>query len=753
MAFGYACRSINGDPSINVNPSISIRAVVFFTFWFSLFSVPARTQSHSVARQWNDALLSAIKTDFARPTVHARNLFHAAVAMYDSWAVFEEGASTYLLNHSFRSYYCPFNGIAIPENKIAAQEEAMSYALYRLLTHRFKNSPGARQSLLRFRTLLHDLGYDSTFSSTDYSGGAPAALGNYLGEQLVEYGLRDGANEINIYRNKFYEPYNRPINPFQTGNPFIKDPNRWQPLTLTTFIDQSGIQTKDGVPPFLSAEWGKVVPFALRQDDLKIRYKDGDEYWVYHDPGNPPFLGATGQSMADEFKWTFSLVAIWASHLDPDDGVMIDISPASQGNITDFPATFEEIKAFYDLMGGGDAGAGYTINPKTNASYTPQVVPRGDYTRVLAEFWADGPDSETPPGHWFTILNYVNDHPQFEKRMGGQGKLIPDLEWDVKSYFILGGAVHDAAIAAWGIKGYYDYVRPISAIRFMAQHGQSTDRSLPNYDPEGIPLVDGYVELVKSGDPLAGPGGQHIHKVKLYTWRGPGYIEDPEHDKAGVGWILAENWWPYQRPTFVTPPFAGYVSGHSTFSRAAAEALTRLTGDEYFPGGMCEFPVKKNEYLVFEEGPSVDLVLQWAKYKDASDQCSLSRIWGGIHPPADDIPGRLIGQRIGEQAFYFAKTYFDGEVIPEPEPERFIQFDVYPNPLTASDKLRIKTEPLVKSGNVQVYDVLGRLILDATVRNNYDNVMEFDLSPYKRGMYLVKMKSEAFTLTRRFTIQ
>jgi hypothetical protein len=75
--------------------------------------------------------------------------------------------------------------------------------------------------------------------------------------------------------------------------------------------------------------------------------------------------------------------------------------------------------------------------------------------------------------------------------------------------------------------------------------------------------------------------------------------------------------------------------------------MTLLTGDEYFPGGMGEFHAKKNEYLVFEEGPSVDVALQWATYRDASDQCSLSRIWGGIHPPIDDIPGRIIGMKIG----------------------------------------------------------------------------------------------------------
>ena len=75
---------------------------------------------------------------------------------------------------------------------------------------------------------------------------------------------------------------------------------------------------------------------------------------------------------------------------------------------------------------------------------------------------------------------------------------------------------------------------------------------------------------------------------------------------------------------------------------------------------MGEFQAPKNEFLVFEDGPSVDVTLQWATYRDASDQTSLSRIWGGIHPPADDIPGRRIGAKIGPAAFHLADTYFNG---------------------------------------------------------------------------------------------
>ena len=157
---------------------------------------------------------------------------------------------------------------------------------------------------------------------------------------------------------------------------------------------------------------------------------------------------------------------------------------------------------------------------------------------------------------------------------------------------------------------------------------------------------------------LAGDGGANIGKIAVYAWRGPDHVPDPDEDVAGAGWILCGDWWPYQRPNFVTPPFAGYVSGHSTYSRAAAEVMTLLTGTAYFPGGMGIFQIPKDEYLVFEKGPSQTLQLQWATYQDAADECSLSRIYGGIHPPADDIPGRKMGYQIGHQAFARALEFY-----------------------------------------------------------------------------------------------
>ena len=617
---------------------------------------------HSVARLWNEALLDAIRNDYARPTVHARNLFHAAIAMYDAWAAFDDTATPYLLGRTVGGFACSFGGMRTPADVREAREKAISYAMYRIIRERFRVSPGARKTLASINALLDAQGHDRTFTSTDHATGSAAALGNHIARCLLEFGLQDGSNEWDSYENRYYQPVNPPLNLLEPGNPTLIDPNRWQPLTLEVYIDQAGNEFPGATPPFISPEWGEVTPFALSEADLTIRERDGYRYRVYHDPGAPPYLDPGGRyRQSAAYQWGFVLVSIWSSHLDPADGVLWDISPASIGNIPRLPRSIEAYPAFYDLFDGGDPGPGHEMNPRTGQPYSPQWVPRADYARVLAEFWADGPDSETPPGHWFTILNYVNDHPALERRFRGQGPALDGLEWDVKTYFALGGAVHDAAIAAWGIKGWYDYIRPISAIRGMAERGQSSDPALPRYAPDGIPLVEGYVELVREGDALAGAQGEHVGKVKLYAWRGPGAIERPESDVAGVGWILAENWWPYQRPSFVTPPFAGYVSGHSTYSRAGAEVLTLITGDAFFPGGIGEFPAGKNEFLVFEDGPSVDLTLQWATYRDAADQCSLSRIWGGIHPPADDIPGRLIGEQVGVAAFHLAERYFTGQ--------------------------------------------------------------------------------------------
>ncbi len=123
-----------------------------------LFAASALAQApQSVARKWNEVLLQAIREDYARPTVHAHNLFHVSMAMYDAWAAYDSVAAPFFLGNILGGFACPFQGVPAPANLRQAREEAISYAAYRLLKHRFKNSPGAvtylpvsHKSLFRF---------------------------------------------------------------------------------------------------------------------------------------------------------------------------------------------------------------------------------------------------------------------------------------------------------------------------------------------------------------------------------------------------------------------------------------------------------------------------------------------------------------------------------------------------------------------------------------------------------------------------
>ena len=147
---------------------------------------------------------------------------------------------------------------------------------------------------------------------------------------MNSYGWTDGANQASNYGNTYYSPVNPPMDLTMPGNSTLVDFDRWQPLAFQIFIDQSGNPIPGGTPPFLSPEWGNVNPFAFTQADRTTYSRNGDQYNVYCDPGAPPLMTDEAN---DDYKWGFSMVSIWASHLDPDDGVYVDISPGALGNL------------------------------------------------------------------------------------------------------------------------------------------------------------------------------------------------------------------------------------------------------------------------------------------------------------------------------------------------------------------------------------------------------------------------------------
>jgi hypothetical protein len=223
-----------------------------------------------------------------------------------------------------------------------------------------------------------------------------------------------------------------------------------------------------------------------------------------------------------------------------------------------------------------------------------------DEQKMTAEYWADGPHSALPPGHWNLFAQLVARR----DRHGGHGHR---LDGDVKLFFALTSAIFDAGCCAWDNKCAFASVRPITAIRYLFR-------------------------------------GRRVR-----AWAGP---------YQGTRWIDGSAWLPYQPATFPTPPFPEYSSGHSTFSAAGAEILGLFTGSERF-GGSTTLPAGSSR---IEPGavPRGDVTLSWTTFSDAADQAGISRRYGGIHFEQGDLDGRAVGRAVARIAWRKAEDYWEG---------------------------------------------------------------------------------------------
>ena len=659
---------------------------------------PSLRATPSVARQWNEEILSAIRLNVPNPPGHARNLFHLAVAMFNAWAAYDTIAVGYIYNEKISPLPTDANQLQ------ADREKAISFAAYRVLRSRFglvdPNVPGGSGNAISVAsfdakiTSSYGSGADLDGQAAVTAGTTPMELGRRIGQAILTWGAGDGfpvpvkdnngnvvpsTNTVTNQSNRDYpQAYNTSINPnlatslalsvlgtnmsnvsnmpLGFGIPSGTNPNFWQPLDLATSVTQNGLPIPGGPQGFVGVQSLGTTPFSLSRTDP-------NKPWL--DPfGGPSRLSVPGVPSPTDASYKSGALAVIRASSQLNDPQVINICPGAIGN---------------NAL-GGDSGTGYPLNPVTNQPFPANNVSRGDYARVLAEFWADGPNSETPPGHWHVLANEVTDHPLTVKKIRGVGPTLSDLEWDVKMYFAVSAATHDAACAAWSLKRYYSGPRPITMIRYMGSLGQSTNPAGSAYNARGLPLELDVVEVITPA--TTGTFGKHytiwdvstgsvkfgvnyINKIAVRSWPG----EDPDNSPAPgvathqspVRWMLAKDWLPFQRKFFNTPAFPGYVSGHSSFSRAAAEVLTLLTGSNYFPGGFHHHTIAANS-LQIDLGPSAPVDLQWCTYYDAADQAGQSRRWGGIHPSEDDYHGRIIGSYAGTSAFTLAEKYWTGTI-------------------------------------------------------------------------------------------
>jgi PAP2 superfamily len=215
--------------------------------------------------------------------------------------------------------------------------------------------------------------------------------------------------------------------------------------------------------------------------------------------------------------------------------------------------------------------------------------------KAIVEFMRDGPRSTGQSGHW---LRFAQDVSRRDRHT---------LDEDVKLFFTVANVAMDAFIAAWESKRFYDSSRPWLLVR------------------------------------------HYYGEKEITAWAGPG---------KGYVTMKGSAWHPYSPASFVTPPFPGYVSGHSTVSAACAKALELFTGSDRFG-----FVEKRRAGELTEpdwQCPECEVELPLPTFSATAEMAGISRVMGGYHIQADNIEGLRLGRRVTEFSWPRIQAYFEG---------------------------------------------------------------------------------------------
>jgi Domain of unknown function (DUF6851)/VCPO second helical-bundle domain len=560
-------------------------------------------QAHdpSVSLLWDQAVQASVIAEAPGPTIASRAYAVVHTAIFEAWAAYDLIAIGTAYGDSMQQ-----SPEAISE---ANKAEAMSYAAYVAAVDLFPSQTAI------FDALMERLGYSIDLAAVTDA----AALGVQLGQGVIATFAGDGANQSEGYSDT--TGY-MPVNESPEAQVSIEN---WTPEHVPIDSDAS-------LQSFLTPQWGWVDPFAT-------------ETTLLSPPPPEPFFVDTIDAVLNQSAGTITLHGLsddasWKDYYD--------LRAALHG-VYRGTETWNEIREFLraeyiemKLAGGGGGGMhhqhrkgmhhtamqedGQTnsvvldvskalIGPIINQDFISQAeevvaasAALSDEEKAIAEFWEDGGGTSFPPGTWMTFGQYVSvrdDH---------------TLDEDAQMFFALANAVFDAGVATWQAKVEYDYARPVAVVRDLGELGLIGEWGVDFMGNEGW-VIEAY-----AGDGL------------------------------GTQTILAENFVTYQNPgSHPSPPFAEYVSGHSTFSAAAAEVLALFTGSQDF-GAFVEIDTFQFETAP-PEGP---VVLEWETFEDAADEAGLSRIFGGIHFEDGDLNGRDLGTEVGTNVYQTAQLYIDG---------------------------------------------------------------------------------------------
>lgn len=450
------------------------------------------------------------------------------------------------------------------------------------------------QQIEIFKDSMVELGFDPYKNTTDVT--TAAGIGNVSAAALLDFRRQDGSNQLGDDPNgTLGVPYSDNINYQAVNTPDeIVNIERWTPERVPINA-QPGEEER--IQQFLTPQWGDIEPFAL---------ESGEQFR----PEAPePFLLVDGSVNLEDKTITL------------EDGFTVKIDKSLIGSIIN-PEFIAQVEEIVDI----------------SANLT-------DEQKLIAEFWEDGSGTSFPPGTSMTFGQFVSARDD------------NTLDEDAQMFFSLGNAVFDAGIATWEAKRFYDYTRPVVAVRELGELG----------------LIGEFSE--EKG----------------------GFVIDAWQPGEGTQTILATEFLSYQNPADESsPPFAEYTSGHSAFSATGAEILKLFTGSDEF-GASVSFQPGESRFEP-DITPSETVILQWDTFSEAADESGTSRLYGGIHFTQGDLNGRKLGEEVAQSVWEQTQFFINGGEINDGEVDELI------NPANA-ENLTVQNSYFTNSEDIISLDI------------------------------------------------
>lgn len=230
--------------------------------------------------------------------------------------------------------------------------------------------------------------------------------------------------------------------------------------------------------------------------------------------------------------------------------------------------------------------------------------------KMLAEYWAGGPHTVTPPGMWMVFMDVV---------IRSNGICLVD---EIKNYAVVASGLYQSSITAWRLKRIFMQARPVQKLRqYYYDEAISQGWNSETLGQYWLPYQELNFVTPSFPDNPSGHSTFSSTSAKLFCYL------------LGTDQINLKN-----------------PVSNLEILRYFSPVLTHMT--DFSINNVFIFP-KTSQVLASD--PTCGVSLGWSTWSDMAQSSGKSRIYGGIHVESSNQSGLFLGKSIGDKIWKLLK--------------------------------------------------------------------------------------------------